>query len=101
MQSVTDPNVFACGDCAEKPSFFTGRPVPVLLASIATSEARIAGSNLYSPVHQNCGASLIIKFCARRTEKCFETILKNRTIINNRIDKLIITVTKQEINLQA
>ncbi len=56
MRSVTDPDVFACGDCAEKPSFFTGQPVGVMLASIATSEARIAGSNLYSPVHQNCGA---------------------------------------------
>jgi len=56
MQSYNDPDVFACGDCAEKPSFFTGRPVGVMLASIATSEARIAGSNLYSPVHQNCGA---------------------------------------------
>ena len=56
MQSYNDPNVFACGDCAEKISFFTGRPVGVMLASIATSEARIAGANLYSAVHQNCGA---------------------------------------------
>jgi pyruvate/2-oxoglutarate dehydrogenase complex dihydrolipoamide dehydrogenase (E3) component len=56
MQSYNDPNVFACGDCAKKLSFFTGRPVGVMLASIATSEARIAGANLFSPVHQNCGA---------------------------------------------
>lgn len=56
MQTYTDPNVFACGDCAEKTSFFTGRPINVMLASIATSEARIAGANLFSPVHQNCGA---------------------------------------------
>jgi len=56
MRSYNDPDIFACGDCAEKPSFFTGRPVGVMLASIATSEARIAGSNLFSPVHQNCGA---------------------------------------------
>ena len=55
MRSYNDPDVFACGDCAEKPSFFTGRPVGVMLASIATSEARIAGANLFSPVHQNCG----------------------------------------------
>jgi len=26
-----------------------------MLASIATSEARIAGANLFSPVHHNCG----------------------------------------------
>ncbi|MCF7947520.1 MAG: FAD-dependent oxidoreductase [Spirochaetia bacterium] len=56
MQTYTDPNVFACGDCAEKVSFFTGRPIGVMLASIATSEARIAGANLYSMVHKNCGA---------------------------------------------
>jgi len=56
MRSYNDPDVFACGDCAEKSSYFTGRPVGVMLASIATSEARIAGANLFSPVHQNCGA---------------------------------------------
>ncbi len=55
MQSHTDPNIFACGDCAEKQSFFTGRTIGVMLASIATSEARIAGANLYSPVHRNPG----------------------------------------------
>ncbi len=55
MQTYSDPNIFACGDCAEKISFFTGRPSGVMLASIATAEARIAGANLFSPVHQNCG----------------------------------------------
>ena len=68
MRTYTDPDVFACGDCAEKRSFFTGRPVGVMLASIATSEARIAGANLYSSVHQNCGAisvfSTMINKCA-------------------------------------
>lgn len=56
MRTYTDPDIFAVGDCAEKHSFFTGRPVNTMLASIATSEARIAGANLYSPVHHNCGA---------------------------------------------
>ena len=55
LQSHTDPDIFACGDCAEKQSFFTGRTVNVMLASVATSEARIVGANLYSPVHQNSG----------------------------------------------
>jgi len=55
MQTHSDPDVFACGDCAEKQSFFTGRTIGVMLASVATSEARIAGANLYSPVHQNSG----------------------------------------------
>lgn len=56
MQSYNDPDIFACGDCAEKYSFFTGRPAGVMLASIATAEARIAGANLFSPAHQNRGA---------------------------------------------
>ncbi|NCC56770.1 MAG: pyridine nucleotide-disulfide oxidoreductase [Synergistales bacterium] len=56
MRTWTDPDIFACGDCAEKRSFFTGLPIGVMLASIATSEARIAGANLFSPVHQHCGA---------------------------------------------
>jgi pyruvate/2-oxoglutarate dehydrogenase complex dihydrolipoamide dehydrogenase (E3) component len=56
MQTYTDPDVYACGDCAMKESFFNGKPSGIMLASIATSEARIVGANLYSPTHRNCGA---------------------------------------------
>lgn len=45
---TSEPDVFAVGDCAMKEDFFTRRPVPVRLASTATAEARIAGTNLYS-----------------------------------------------------
>jgi len=41
------PNVFAVGDCAEHRCFFTRRPSKLMLASTATFEARIAGTNLY------------------------------------------------------
>lgn len=41
------PDVFAVGDNTETKDFFTRRSVPVMLASTATSEARIAASNLY------------------------------------------------------
>jgi len=44
---TSDPDVFAIGDCAGKRDFFTRKDAPVLLASIATAEARIAGANLY------------------------------------------------------
>ncbi len=44
---TSKPDVFAVGDCAEKKDFFTREVTPVMLASIATCEARIAGSNLY------------------------------------------------------
>jgi len=42
-----DPDIFAVGDCAGKRDFFTRKDAPILLASIATAEARIAGANLY------------------------------------------------------
>ncbi len=50
------PNIFAIGDCAEKFSLFTGKPVPLRLASIATHEARIAVANLFEPRVENSGA---------------------------------------------
>ena len=39
--------VFAVGDCALKRDFFTRKAAPVWLASTATAEARIAGTNLF------------------------------------------------------
>jgi len=55
MRSYTDYNIFACGDCCTRESFFDGKPSGVMLASVATAEARIAGANLFSPVHHSCG----------------------------------------------
>ncbi len=44
---TNDPDIFAVGDCAEKNCFFTGKGVPLLLASTAAMEAKIAGSNAF------------------------------------------------------
>jgi NADH oxidase (H2O2-forming) len=52
---TSDPNIFACGDCASKFSFFTGQSSGLRLASIATTEARIAGANLYEISRKNPG----------------------------------------------
>ena len=52
---TSDANIFACGDCSEKMSFFGGRPSPLKLASIATFEARIAGANLFGIRRENAG----------------------------------------------
>jgi len=52
---TSDPNIFACGDCTSKFSFFTGQPSGLRLASIATTEARIAGANLYEISRKNPG----------------------------------------------
>lgn len=54
MQS-SDENIFACGDCTEKVSFFDGKPSGLKLASIATMEARVAGANLFSMRRVNTG----------------------------------------------
>ncbi|RKX98943.1 MAG: pyridine nucleotide-disulfide oxidoreductase [Spirochaetes bacterium] len=45
---TSDKDIFAIGDCAEKKDFFTRKKVNIMLASIATSEARIAGANLFN-----------------------------------------------------
>lgn len=51
-----DPNIFACGDCVEKVSFFDGQPLPLKLASIACMEARIVGANLFETYRENKGS---------------------------------------------
>jgi NADPH-dependent 2,4-dienoyl-CoA reductase/sulfur reductase-like enzyme len=45
---TSDPDIFAVGDCAEKKCFFTGQDAPVLLASTAAMEAKIAGCNAFN-----------------------------------------------------
>lgn len=52
---TSDPNIYACGDCAKKIAFFGGAPSTLRLASIATSEARIAGANLFGVRRENIG----------------------------------------------
>jgi len=42
-----DPNIIAVGDCAEKKDFITRKSSPIMLASTACAEARIAAMNLY------------------------------------------------------
>ena len=50
-----DENIFSCGDCTEKFSFFGGIPSKLKLASIACSEARIAGANLFGTQRESVG----------------------------------------------
>ena len=58
---TSDPSIFAVGDCAGKRDFFTRKDAPVMLASVAAAEARIAGANLYElrairQIHGTIGA---------------------------------------------
>ena len=65
---TSDPRIFACGDCAEKVSFFDGNPSRLKLASIATMEARVAGANLFHTNRVNVGVigiySTVLGDCA-------------------------------------
>jgi len=60
---TSDPAIFACGDCAEKISFFGGRPSGLKLASIAQTEARIAGANVFGIKRQNHGTVGVWSTC--------------------------------------
>ncbi|MBE9470069.1 MAG: FAD-dependent oxidoreductase [Chloroflexi bacterium] len=52
---TSDKDIFALGDCAEKRSFFTKKPSALRLASIACTEARIVGANLFKLRRRNEG----------------------------------------------
>jgi len=52
---TSEPTIFACGDCAEKFSFFTREPSPLRSASIAAHEARVAGANVFDLKRKNRG----------------------------------------------
>lgn len=45
---TSDHEIFACGDCVEKPSYFGENFQAAWLASIATNEGRVVGANLYN-----------------------------------------------------
>ena len=65
---TNDDSIFCCGDCAEKVSFFDGKPSGLKLASIASMEARIAGANLFATNRANMGVigvySTVLGDCA-------------------------------------
>jgi len=65
---TSDSSIYACGDCAEKVSFFDGKSSGLKLASIATMEARVAGANLFAINRVNMGVigvySTVLGNCA-------------------------------------
>ena len=52
---TSDKDIFAIGDCAEKRSFFTKKPSALRLASIACTEGRVVGANLFQLRRRNEG----------------------------------------------
>jgi NADPH-dependent 2,4-dienoyl-CoA reductase/sulfur reductase-like enzyme len=94
MQS-SDRDIFVCGDCADKVSFFDGKPSGLKLASIATMEARIAGANVFSTNRVNLGVigvySTVLGSCAfaaagltksQALEKGYDVVLGEYEAVN-------------------
>ena len=79
---TSDPAIFACGDCAEKISFFGGGPSALKLASIAQLEARIAGANVYGLRRESDGTlgvwSTAVGDLAMGTAGLTETMARDR-----------------------
>ncbi len=46
-QKTSHPDIFAIGDCSQTKHAVTNKSISVMLASVATNEARIAANNLY------------------------------------------------------
>ena len=44
---TNNEDIFAVGDCTRKKGYLSGKPRAVRLASVATTEARVAGANLF------------------------------------------------------
>jgi len=44
---TSDKNIFAVGDCSSKKCYLSGTSITIGLASIAATEARVAGANLF------------------------------------------------------
>ena len=74
---TSDLDIFACGDCAEKVSFYDGSPSGLKLASIATMEARIAGANLFQTQRSNNGVIGVYSTVLGNTAVCAAGLTEN------------------------
>lgn len=68
---TTQPDVFAVGDCAEKRHFITRRGINIMLASTATTEARIAAGALYGIRYAKSFSGTIDIFSTVINDTCF------------------------------
>lgn len=66
-----DEDIFAVGDCAAKVDFITRKATPIMLASTAASEARIAGMNLYNLSLVRTFSGTIAIFSTKIGDKAF------------------------------
>jgi len=71
---TSQKDVFAIGDCAEKKDFITKKPTSVMLASIATAEARTAVSALYGIQYTKTFSGTIASFSTVIDNKVFSAV---------------------------
>jgi len=97
------PDILAIGDCAQTRDFITSKNIPVMLASVAASEARIAANNLYQLklIRENKGTLGVFSTCVdglvlgvaglierKAKEEKFEYIIGEAQAPNHHPDKL-------------
>ncbi|MCD6518848.1 MAG: FAD-dependent oxidoreductase [Anaerolineae bacterium] len=92
---TSDPDIFACGDCAEKVSFYDGTPSRLKLASIATMEARIAGANLFSIRRANEGVIGVYSTILGNTAFCAAGLTEREAVERG---YKVITGTAESVN---
>lgn len=68
---TSEKDIFAVGDCAEKKCFFTNKNIPILLASTAAMEAKVAASNLYGLRYVRENKGTISAFSTKIFNKSF------------------------------
>lgn len=68
---TSEKDIFAVGDCAEKRCFFTNKNIPILLASTAAMEAKVAASNLYGLKYVRENKGTISAFSTKIFDKSF------------------------------
>lgn len=68
---TSEKDVFAVGDCAEKHCFFTNKSLPILLASTAAMEAKVAATNLFGLKYVRENKGTISAFSTKIYSKTF------------------------------
>jgi NADPH-dependent 2,4-dienoyl-CoA reductase/sulfur reductase-like enzyme len=64
-------DIFAVGDCTEKRCFFTNKSIPILLASTAAMEAKIAAANLFGLKYVRENKGTISAFSTKIYDKTY------------------------------
>jgi len=68
---TSEKDIFAVGDCAEKRCFFTNKNIPIMLASTAAMEAKVAAENLFGLKYVRANKGTISAFSTKIYNKTY------------------------------